>query len=260
MVKPNRSLARGLSILRAFNQQPRPSLSDIVEIVGLPKPTCLRFLRTLQEEGYLHFDDELKRYELKPLVLELGYAALSSFSLPTLVQPEIDRLAEVSGGSVTVATIEDNEIVITSRAVAPPSTRKFVTMNLHVGTRLPAHSTANGRILVGLSQPDILAFWQSVPLEKLTRETLVDPAELTRETEKGLQDGYVIVNDQLSLGYSAIGVPLRHTGKRQFAIAVSMPTANSSRASLEKEILPPLLRAAEEISQAYKLSRFSDSK
>jgi len=254
MVKANRSLARGLTILRAFNQAARPSLSEIVKIVGLPKPTCLRFLRTFQEEGYLHYDEDLKRYELKPLVLELGYAALSSLSLPTVIQPEIDRLAEQSGGSVTIATIEENEIVITGRAVAPPSTRKFVSLNLHVGGRLPPHSSAIGRLLVGMSQPDVGVFWQAIEREKLTPRTLIDTEQLTHETLKAMKEGYCLIEDQLSLGYSAIGVPLQHTGKRHFAIAVSMPTLPDSDRHMKEVILPMLKTTAEEISRAYKMN------
>ncbi len=258
-MKSNRSLARGLMILRAFNQAARLSLSEIVAIVDLPKPTCLRFLRTLQEEGYLYFDEDLKRYELRPLVLELGYAALSSLSLPALVQPEIDQLAEQTAGSVTIATIDNNEIVITGRAVAPPSTRKFVTLNLHVGRRLPPHATATGRLLVGMSQTDILKYWQSTPWERLTPKTLTAPDALTQETEKAIKLGYSIIKDQLSLGYSAIGVPLRHTGTRHFAIAVSLPSSLGSHETIKKEILPTLQKAADTISQAYKLSYFASN-
>jgi len=251
-IKTNRSLSRGLAILRVFNTLPRPSLTEIVNHVDLPKPTCLRFLRTLQDEGYLYFDEEFKRYELTPMVLELGYAALSSLSLPTVIQPLIDRLAEQSGGSVTIATIDNREIVITGRAIAPPSMRKFLTLNLYVGARLPPHATATGRLLVGLSHSDLDAFWQAAPREKLSSRTLTDPARLAAETRKAINDGYCIVEDQLSLGYSAIGVPLQHTGNRHFAIAVSMPTQRDDMQGLTDQILPMLQHTAAEISQAYK--------
>lgn len=257
MVKPNRSLARGLAILRAFSHPKPLSLSQVVSIVGLPKPTCLRFLRTLQDEGYLHFDEELKRYELKPLVLELGYAALSNLSLPALVQPEIDRLAEQTEGSVTIATIDGNEVIITGRAIAPPSTRKFVTLDLHIGKRLPAHASANGRLLVAMSQADVQEYWRTAPLEKLTPKTLTDPMALTKASEQALEAGYAVVQDQLSLGYSAIAVPLRHTGLRHFSIAVSLPTPPETDDTIEKDVLPALQKTAHAISKAYKLSRFS---
>lgn len=259
MIKPNRSLARGLAILRAFNKPKPLSLSEVVSIVGLPKPTCLRFLRTLQEEGYVHFDEELKRYELKPLVLELGYAALSNLTLPALVQPEIDRLAEQTEGSVTIATIDDNEIIITGRAIAPPSTRKFVTLDLHIGQRLPPHVSATGRLLVGMSQVDIQQYWNKASLDKLTPKTLTDPVKLTKITEAAMEAGYAMIQDQLSLGYSAIAVPLRHTGQRHFAIAVSLPTPTGIDHTIETQILPALQKTADAISRAYKLSRFSSA-
>ena len=53
VIKQNRSLSRGLSILRVFNDEPRPTLARIAASVELDKTTCRRFLLTLQEEGYV---------------------------------------------------------------------------------------------------------------------------------------------------------------------------------------------------------------
>lgn len=250
-VKGNRSLVRGLAIIRAFNETPHPSLTDIARHVGLTKATCLRFLRTLQEEGYVDYDDVLKRYQLRPLVLELGYAALASLSLPTMATPEMQALADETGGAVNLSVLEGDEVVILARTIAQAEKRKLVTMNLHVGMRLPAHCTTMGRILVGISHPDIPAFVNTMRIEKVTTKTIVDREALSSAIAQAASRGYEVTEDQLSLGYGAVGVPLLVPHHPPFALAVSLSTVDNSGEQLVQEILPLLQRTAERLSRAF---------
>lgn len=245
MIKQNRSLSRGLRILRTFNDLPRPSLSEIASTVELDKTTCRRFLITLQEEGYVEYDDALKRYQLRPLVLELGYAALGSMSVPTLAAPYMQELANRTGGAANLSVLEGAEIVLVGRAVAEAEKRKLVTMNLHVGMRLPAHCTAMGRMLIATSHDDVRGFVAQMPLQKVTTSTVVNRAALVRAIGECAANGFAVVEDQLSLGHGAVAVPLTSGSNRRFALAVSLSTGDYSKARLVRDVLP-LLRDVKE--------------
>lgn len=247
MVKSNRSLSRGLRILRAFNDLAQPTLTELASSVDLTKATCLRFLKTLQEEGYLDFDQNLKRYQLRPLVLELGYAALTSMSLPVVAGPEMQALADKTGGAVNLSILDGDEIVIVGRSIANSEKRRLVTMNLHVGMRLPAHCTAMGRVLIGATHADVRAFVARMRLEKLTPKTLVNRTGLTKAIVEAARRGYEIVEDQLSLGYGAIGMPLAISHRQKFALAVSVPTSDYSSAKIVKDVLPELRATSEQL-------------
>lgn len=240
MIKQNRSLVRGLRILRVFNEQPQPSLADIAAAVGLDKTTCRRFLLTLQEEGYVEFDDALKRYELRPLVLELGNARLNSLSVPQLAAPYMRELANRVGGAVNLSVLDGDEIVLIGRAVADVEKRKLVTMNLHVGMRLPAHCTAMGRILIGSTHEDLRRFVAGMNLQKLAPSTVVSRGALVSEIAKAVKSGFSIVEDQLSLGYGAIAVLVRGARGERYGLAVSISTSDYSRERLERDVLPQL--------------------
>lgn len=249
MLKTNRSLSRGLRILRAFNDLPQPTLTELAKRVDLTKATCLRFLQTLQDEGYLDFDESLKRYQLRPLVLELGYAALTSMSLPVVAGPEMQALADRTGGAVNLAVLDGHEVVIVGRNVAHAEKSRLVTMNLHVGMRLPAHCTAMGRVLIGATHPDVRGFVAKMRVERLTPKTLVNRAGLAKAISEAATRGYEVVEDQLSLGYGAIGVPLAVPNRQKFALAVSLATSDYSRAKLVRDVLPPLKAAAEQLGR-----------
>jgi len=249
LAKPNRSLSRGLRILRAFNEHPQPTLTELAKRVDLTKATCLRFLQTLQDEGYLDFDESLKRYQLRPLVLELGYAALTSMSLPVVAAPEMQALADHTGGAVNLALLDGHEVVIVGRNVAHAEKSRLVTMNLHVGMRLPAHCTAMGRVLIGATHQDVPAFVATMPLEKLTPKTLVNRPRLAKAIIEAADRGYEVVEDQLSLGYGAVGVPLLTPRGQKFALTVSFTTSEYTYPKIVKELLPALKETAGQLGR-----------
>ena len=248
-MKTNRSLSRGLRILRAFNDLPQPTLTELATRVDLTKATCLRFLQTLQDEGYLVFDEALKRYQLRPMVLELGYAALTSMSLPVVAGPEMQALADRTGGAVNLAVLDGHEVVIVGRNVAHAEKRSLVTMNLNVGMRLPAHCTAMGRVLIGATHSELRAFVAKMPLEKLTPKTLVNRPRLVEAFAEAAERGYAVVEDQLSLGYGAVGIPLTSPHGQRFALTVSFTTSEYSYAKIVRELLPPLRATADQLSR-----------
>ena len=102
------ALARGLEVIRAFTRTtPSMTLADMARTTGMNRATVRRFLLTLVAEGYAHTDG--KQFALKPKVLELGYAALSSMKFLDVVQPAVERLAEELGESC-FAAILDGEV------------------------------------------------------------------------------------------------------------------------------------------------------
>lgn len=74
------SLARGLEAIRAFTRsKPRMSLSEVAAASDLPRAAARRFLLTLVREGYALTDGKL--FQLRPKVLELGYAVIAFMSI-----------------------------------------------------------------------------------------------------------------------------------------------------------------------------------
>lgn len=248
-MKNNRSLVRGLAILRSFNETPRPTLTEVAERTELSRATCLRFLRTLSEEGYVAYDDALKRYQLRPLVLELGYAALASLSLPDLAIPELQAVADHTGGAVNLAALEGDEVILLARTIAQAEKRKLVTMNLHVGMRLPAHCTAMGRVLIGASASDPKAFIDNMRIEQVSSKTVVDRQQILEAVERVREHGYAVVVDQLREGYGAVGVPLVIPGYPLFALSASLSTRDNSHERLIDEVLPLLQQSVKRLQR-----------
>src|SRR4029453_2348582 len=85
------SLERGLAVIRAFGaEDPELTLSDVARRTGLPRAAARRFSLTLTDLGYVRTDG--KQFALTPRILELGYAYLSSLTLPEIAEPHLERL------------------------------------------------------------------------------------------------------------------------------------------------------------------------
>ena len=106
-------------MIRAFGaDDPELTLSDVARRTGLTRAAARRFLLTLADLGYVRTDG--KQFALTPRVLELGYAYLSSLTLPEVAEPHLERLAAELRESSSVSVLDGDEIVYVGRVPTQP--------------------------------------------------------------------------------------------------------------------------------------------
>jgi len=238
------SLDRGLAVIRCFSsERPSLTLSEVAERTGLTRAAARRFLLTLQELGYVGSTG--RQFSLRPRVLALGYAYLSSFSVAQIAQPHLEDLAEELHESCSVSVLDGDDIVYVARA----SANRIMTIALTVGTRLPPYPTSMGRVLLAWLPPaEIYAILGRTSLRKLTEQTVVDPDELKRILATVRAQGWATVDQELEAGVRSVAVPIRDSsGKVVAAINASAHAARVPMRTLEKQFLPRLLDAARQI-------------
>lgn len=243
-----RALDRGLSVITAFNAERQVlSVSEVAAITGVTRAAARRFLLTLQDLGYV--SSQGRAFTLAPKVLELGYSYLSALSVPELARPYMAALAEEVGLGVSIAVLDGKESVNVGRV---ERTDRLVRVSVPVGTRLPAYANSMGRVLLaGLTPDELDAFFDTVVLEAHTRRTITDPQKLRKELRAVARRGYAVINQELEEGLIAIAVPL-HNSEADVVAAMNL-TMHATRPdvrALEREYLPPLRAAADQIDAA----------
>jgi IclR family pca regulon transcriptional regulator len=184
------SLARGLSVIRAFDaDHPAMTLSDIARSTGLTRATSRRFLLTLVELGYVRTDGRL--FALNARVLDLGFSYLSALSLPEIAQPHLEILAASIHESTSASVLDGMDIVYVARV----PTRRIMSVRISIGTRFPAYATSMGRVLLaGLPPADLEEHLAALSLEGLTAHTLTSASALVRELHRVRDQGWAIVD------------------------------------------------------------------
>lgn len=240
------SLDRGLSIMKVFNaENPKLTLSEVAELTGFTRATARRFLLTLESLNYVGSTG--RYFFLKPRVLELGYAYLNSFSLVNIAQGHLEEMATEVRESCSASVLEGSNVIYVCRA----SANRIMTINLAVGTKLPAYATSMGRVLLAsMNEDELDRYFDSAVIEKLTSRTITDEDELRRIIAKVREDGYAINAEELEEGVQSVSVPVR--GKDGKVLAAANVSAHASRVSVDdlvKKLLPRLKACVAEIEQ-----------
>jgi len=238
------SLARGLSVITAFGPEtPALTLSDVARSTGLTRAGARRFLLTLADLGYVRTDGKL--FELTPRVLDLGYAYLSSLSLPGIAEPHLERLVQETGESSSMSVLDGSDIVYVARV----PTSRIMTVAINVGTRFPAYATSMGRVLLaGLADDDLAGYLDRVELARLTEQTVPSVADLRARLEEVRRQGYALVDQELEPGLRSVAVPVRdRQGRVVAAVNVSSHVSRITKDKARRQFLPPLLSCAARI-------------
>jgi len=240
------SLARGLAVIRAFTQQRRHlTIAQLSQRTAIPRAAVRRCLYTLSMLGYVGSEDG-RTYALRPRILALGHAYLSSTPLVYAVQPLLDQITSVLHESSSLAVLEGDEILYIARS---STTTRLMSIDLGIGSRLPAYCTSMGRVLLaGLTDAELDVYLARVKLVKLTTRTVSTADELKVALNAVRRNGYAVVDQELEIGLRSIAVPVSdREGRSAAAINVGTQSSRVSVAEMESKFLPPLRAAAHEL-------------
>ncbi|MCT9084006.1 IclR family transcriptional regulator domain-containing protein [Streptomyces fulvoviolaceus] len=215
------SLARGLTVLTAFGQgRAELTLTQVATATGLARATARRALLTYEHLG-LVAPGPHRAFVLTPRVLSLGFPPLSRTSLPRIAGPHLAELAARVEESAGLAVLAGEEVQYTARAGAG----RVMSVDITVGTRLPARATSLGRVLLA-GGPDV-----------------TDPVLTDVRTR-----GYALVDEEWEEGLRSVAVPVRdRAGAVVAAVNVALHAARRTVEECVRDVLPELTATAARI-------------
>jgi len=244
-----RSLARGLAAIRSFDaHHAAQTLSGVARRAGLSRAAARRVLHTLVELGYAEGDGRL--FRLRPKVLELGFAYLHGTGLWGAAQPPMVELVERLHESCSAAVLDGADIVYVARV---PTRTRIMSITLGLGSRLPAHLTSMGRVLLAALPPaEFEARLAALgAIEARTDRTVRDTAALRRAIGRVRVQGHAILDQELEPGLRSVAVPVQGpAGEVVAALNVGTHASRVTLKDLETRILPALRDTAEAVSRA----------
>ncbi len=245
------SIERVSLILDTLSESPQGlSLGDLSAKVALSKGTTHRLLSSLAFLGYARQNAATKNYSLGFKLVELGNRLLHQIDFRMEARPYLLELAESAKETVHLVILDQKEVLYIDKVEAggqPPGLR-MVSM---LGSRIPAHCTAVGKVLLS-----------ALPEEKL--EKLVGDKGLTKQTEKTITDftklkthlqlvrtnGYAFDQEENEIGIRCVAAPIRdQRGEVIAAISISGPVSRIKVPMLRTELKNKVTETALRISR-----------
>ncbi len=220
--------------------------STVNETLGLPKPTIHRLFATAEAEGFLQRDIDGRSYSPGRRLRLLSTNTLSSERVRTVRLAVLKSLAVSVGETCNIAIPERDGMFYLDRV----ETHWPLRIQLPVGTQVPFHCTASGKMYLSTLRTDYLErFLRSYHLEQKTERTLTDPKELEAELARTRERGYSTDDQEFMAGMTAIAVPiLDDRGRLLSTLSIHAPEQRRHVTEL-KGYLAELQKAAAELSQ-----------
>lgn len=243
-----RSLELGLNVLEVFGAQSAETLnlSEIARRIGVSRSSAFRLVHTLQRLGYLDREPEGKEYRLGSRVMALGYTFLASKDVAELARPVLERLRAETRCSTHLGILEGSEVIYIARYAA----HQPVSATIAVGTRLPAHATTMGRMILAYKSPAyVREHFGARRLATFTERTPATVEALDKLLAGDRRRGYVLSHSNFEVGIASIAAPLFDaTGEAVAAINVSIPENAIDRSAFDRSVRDAVCAAARKIS------------
>jgi IclR family acetate operon transcriptional repressor len=236
-----RTADRALRVLQEVGSPNAPhTVSGVADRLGIHRSTVSRLVGTLESRGFLERSGPGELLRLGPEVARLGRVAIAGRELASVARPVMDRLAERTRETVTLAVPADDEVL----TLAQSDGKHFVASGKWAGVRTASHCCSDGKVL--------LAFGAlALPpgrLRRFARDTVVDRRALERELRAVRGRRFAVCVSELEDGLVGLAVPVRDGAACIAALCLSGPAYRLDRDAVER-FAPACLAAAGELEQ-----------
>lgn len=231
------------------------TVQSLVEQTQLPKPTVHRMVQQLLNADLLSHGSRPHRFRTGPRMRQVAQSVLANDTHHAARHSVLTELVSELGESCNLTALAGNQVIYLDRV----ETDEPLRIHLGPGTRVPAHASASGKVLMSqlgaMQRKRILG---ATPLPSYTAHTVTDPHRLGDEVKQAAADGYALDRQEYLEGLVCIAVPIsdNETGSNNLCLAVQAPITRFSPEGLST-LLPRLRAAADTIHQTEQLS--SDS-
>ena len=239
------SVERALAVLDLLAEQGELGVTELAAALDVHKSTAFRLLTALESRHLVTQVGDRGKYRLGLGVLRLAAATTGRLDVTREGRAVCEQLAAALGETVNVAILDSDAAVNVLQEFGTTSvgTRDWI------GRRTPLHATSSGKVLLAHAPAAVRERVLGGPLERLTGDTLTDPALLAAQLTAAREQGWASTSGELELGLTAVAAPIQGgDGRVLAAISASGP---SYRLTVEQfpTVAARLIAGAARISQ-----------
>jgi len=231
------TIQKALDILMLFRQKPEWTFAELQAELEFNKSTLSRILAVLRNNQFLR-KNQNSSYELGLNLFLLGHSVNHEHLLRTTSLPHMQELSNEIGLTTHLGTLETNEVIIIAKA--EPRTK--LQMTSRVGSTVPAHCTAQGKILLAFSASETVESIVNIRgLTRFTPNTICTMNHLAEELAAIRSRGYAVDQSEHEKHLVCVGVPiLDREGELAAALSITGTVVDFPDEKSVARILPRL--------------------
>lgn len=200
-----KALANALAVLDAFStNRGRWSVKDLCDQTGFNKSQVSKVLGAFREAGLLRQDDETREYSVGLRAVALAANYLNAEPLVHESIAHMRRLAYEVDHTVVLSVLDGDKVMYLLGVEGP----HFLDVGSRVGTWLPFHATAVGKVLIAFASADPAFRIPAGELKRFTRNTLTDRKALAAQFARIRREGMASTTGETADGLAAQAVPV----------------------------------------------------
>lgn len=240
-VKSSKRTVQILEILSDSNSS--LSLSAISKLTEIPKSSLHGILKTLNDQGWVNFNQDNNSYALGLKSLKVGARFLDFDKLTNRALHLMTEFRDNFGETINLGRFDGYNVVYLSSFESKNNLRKYS----RIGRSLPAYATSMGKQILAYMNFDEVAQIYDQPFVQLTSKTVRNLEALKVEIIQAKIDGWSVEREQSSIGFSCVGVAINDQYPPKNALSVSTQKSALTPKYLDK-ILPELFLIANKIA------------
>ena len=261
--KTIRALERGLEVMQILQQKGMATLNEVYQESGLPRPTILRVLRTLEGAGWVRrgLDDGLYRnsFKIQGMVNSLN----QTDKLAEISAPYLDTLCRKASWPSDLAVLSPNglymELKETSRSLSP-----FLLNRDSIGHKINLPLSAVGRAYLAFCSENKrnLILNKLIKSQDMVNRPIIDTKKFATDLENIRLRGYATrepsygggqepLRSEFDDGLNAVAVPISLEAEIIGCISLVWVRKAMLISDIVNEYLVDLQVAASEISKQY---------
>ncbi len=249
--------ARSFGVLEYVVRIGRPVLPvEIADHLDLPKPTVYRMIEQFEALGFLYRPFSSRRISVGPRLNDLAFDILR-YSVQYAPRRQIlQGLVDEVGETCNIGTLEGGQIVYFDRVEA---TRWPLRLNFHIGSRVPLHCTAIGKLFLAfLPDAKRAGLLKRLDFVPHTAQTLTTPAALEDELVRIRHERLSVDREEYLAGVVCIAAPVFNArGEITAGVAIQAPAARMPVSDAYRHRVP-LIAAARALTDSFVTSPQSD--
>ena len=249
-------LDRLVTILELVAVAGRPvSTTDIQKATGLPKPTCYRLIKTLQDQGLVEAPAGDGRVIIGERLIRIALLGQSDVDVRRAAAPLLKSAAVQFNETVFLARFRGGQVEIIH--VETPKDPKRAYVHPGLGVR-PMHACSCSKAIAAFAELEFQTSIISGSLRAYTEHTKTTEADLRAEFALIAERGFADCNQEIDVGIASVAAPVSiGTIGATFSVGAVGPIRRFGQA-YRSEIGLKLIDVADRVSGAIQLCNVAE--